>query len=559
MPVKQVAAKNWLNLPIVGGRRYSTGTPSDPWTPVLPIRSFTTAYSSPSGNTWTATVTANNNAAGTGTGNRTDCGLQYAIDNCALGDIILVTKGATYTGQFTLKYKASGSGYIYICSTGDPGQGGTGLPAAGTRVVEADATSMAKLTGAATNTATIITENNSGFYRLVGLEITTSSTNGAPLQTGVVVLGNGNTSNSTVPTNIIFDRCWIHGSSATTNSGRRGVTLSGEYLAVIDSRVSGFYDDGNDSQALFGYQGDGPFWIVNNYLEAASENILFGGSDPLIASSVPSDITIRHNYFFKPTAWQALGTHNVKNLLEFKNAQRVLVEGNTFENIWAEGQQGFAILLTPRNQDGTAPWCVTKDITIRLNKMINFGSGFNLSGRDTTPGFTTQITERVLIENNLMDVTKYGGADGTIFQMANGLQYLTIQHNTAFTDVTGYMSYTNLGSPTQNDHLRYKNNILSTGATGFDGTSMGGNANNTLSTYYTDYSLTGNAIIGSPGTNYPVGNFYPANLAAVGFTDTSGAFEVNNYALTGGSAYHNAATDGTDIGCDIAALNTALA
>ena len=46
----------------------------------------------------------------------------------------------------------------------------------------------------------------------------------------------------------------------------------------------------------------------------------------------------------------------VKNLVEFKNAQNVLVEGNTIENNWAAGQQGYSILFTPRNQSGTAPW-----------------------------------------------------------------------------------------------------------------------------------------------------------------------------------------------------------
>jgi len=43
----------------------------------------------------------------------------------------------------------------------------------------------------------------------------------------------------------------------------------------------------------------------------------------------------------------------------------VLVEGNVIENCWKAGQNGFAIQLTPRNQEGKAPWSVVEDVTIR--------------------------------------------------------------------------------------------------------------------------------------------------------------------------------------------------
>jgi len=117
MPVKNAIAKNWASW-IRGADGILRS--DDPfgvyggYTPVLPQATADTTYSLPTGNTWTATNTADNNAAGTGTGNRTGCGLQYAFNNCARGDIIETTGGATYTGQFTLKYKASGSGWIYI-------------------------------------------------------------------------------------------------------------------------------------------------------------------------------------------------------------------------------------------------------------------------------------------------------------------------------------------------------------------------------------------------------------------------------------------------------------
>ena len=98
-----------------------------------------------------------------------------------------------------------------------------------------------------------------------------------------------------------------------------------------------------DTQAICGWNGPGPVPIENNYLEAAGENIMFGGTRPGIPNLVPSDITIRRNQLSKPLAWMAQAW-TVKNLLEFKNAQNVLVEGNTIENNWAAGQQGYAIV-----------------------------------------------------------------------------------------------------------------------------------------------------------------------------------------------------------------------
>ena len=55
----------------------------------------------------------------------------------------------------------------------------------------------------------------------------------------------------------------------------------------------------------------------------------------------------------KPAAWRA-SAWTVKNLFELKNAQRVLVDGNVLERNWPQAQNGYSILLTPRNQDGTA-------------------------------------------------------------------------------------------------------------------------------------------------------------------------------------------------------------
>src|SRR5438093_12981384 len=166
-------------------------------------------------------------------------------------------------------------------------------------------------------------------------------------------LGSGSvTSEAMLPHDIIVERCYIHGDAA--RGGRRGVALNGKSVAVIDSYLADFKEVGADSQAIMGWNGPGPFKIVNNHLEGAGENVMFGGADPGIRDLVPSDIEIRQNHFFKPLAWRtgnpshAGAPWSVKNLFELKNARRVLVDRNIFENIWLADQAGFAVQLTVR-------------------------------------------------------------------------------------------------------------------------------------------------------------------------------------------------------------------
>ncbi len=103
--------------------------------------------------------------------------------------------------------------------------------------------------------------------------------------------------------------------------------------------------------------GIGPVKIVNNFLEAAGENVLWGGAR---AETTLSDIEFRHNYVFKPLTWwhkhsSFFGTQfAVKNLYETKNSVRELIEGNIFENSWAQSQKGTAILLYPRISSASA-------------------------------------------------------------------------------------------------------------------------------------------------------------------------------------------------------------
>ncbi len=119
------------------------------------------------------------------------------------------------------------------------------------------------------------------------------------------------------PQFIILDRVYVHGTSSMNL--QRCVALNSRSSAVIDSWISDCHYRYLDSQAIWGWDGPGPYKIVNNRLEGASENVMFGGGDPQFSGVVPSDIEIRRNHFYKPLTWKGAGWA-IKNLFELKNA-----------------------------------------------------------------------------------------------------------------------------------------------------------------------------------------------------------------------------------------------
>ncbi len=464
---------------------------------------------------------------------------QTALNNAQPGDTIVLQAGATYTGPFTLPDKTSGSGWIYIVSSNY-----SSLPAPGTRVSPSDAANMPLIVAPADSNA-IRTVDGSNHYRFVGIEFAPAS--GAFVYQ-VIQIGNADTSPATLANNIVFDRCYIHGDP--TEGGRRGVEMDGAYVAVIDSYISGFQEVGADNQAIWAYNTTGPLKIVNDYLEAAGENVLFGGADSKANTLIPSDIDIENNYFFKPLSLVG-SSYDVKNLLEFKDAKRALVSGNIFQNSPQGAQNGFALLITPRNQGGTAPWATTTDISIVGNTFINVGQGMNLAGFDsnylsyatTNP---TVMTDRVLIRDNLIQVTGLGGADGRTFQIVDGGSDYTIDHNTIINTATGpsdIIMADTTSLPVKN--FVFINNLITPTRYGVIG---GGKGIGTpaLDANFINWTFQKNVLTGQTAASYPTGNFFPAAVTDIQFEN----YSTGNYSLATTSPYKNAGTDSEDIGAN---------
>jgi hypothetical protein len=484
-------------------------------------KTFDTSYAAPSG----ATLTV---AAGGD--------LRAAFDKAQPGDTIVLEAGASWTGPIKLPNKTGGSGWIYVVSSQL-----SNLPAAGTRVSPANASSMPKILAPNSQSA-IMTVANSHYFRFVGIELATVP--GAKQVYQIVTIGNTDTSPATLPNNIVFDRCYFHGDTAANT--RRGIEMDGAYVAVIDSYLSGFKESGIDSQAIFAFNTTGPLQIRNNYLEAATENVLFGGADSRTPELVPADIEMTNNHVFK--SMSLLGTpYPMKNLLEFKAARRAVVSGNTFENNPSAAQQGFAILITPRNQNGNATWSVVSDIAFTGNTIINTGSGINILGRDGT--HPSQLTERILIRDNLMGVTALNGADGRGFQFLNGGNDYTVDHNTVVNSpvvpTSDLVMAQTLPSASKVNNFVFTNNLSTQTHWGVFGAGVG-EGTPALNNNFINWTFSKNVIVGAPAGAYPPGNFFPSAMTAVRFANYAGG----NYTLAADSPYKNAATDGTDIGAN---------
>ena len=535
--------------------------------------------------------------------------LQAVLNAASCGDTIQLQAGAVFTGNVNLPAKGCDDSHWIIIRTSAPD---SALPPEGTRISPCYAgvaslparpglncTSVTKVmaTLMAGKGGPITLSAGATHYRLgPGLDIT------RPVGTGInysVIAKDMNVAAD----HIVIDRDWVHGTERDDTT--RGLNLSGiTYAAVVDSYFSDFHCTALigaciDSQAISGGSGPvamGAWKIENNFLEAAGENILFGGG---AGNTTPADIEIRHNHMFKPLIWMpgqsgfVGGVNNtnhcsntpgqcpfiVKNLFELKNAQRLLFEGNILENVWGGfTQHGNAVLFTPLSQGGTLgnPNATVADITFRFNHVSHTASGMVIAEVAYQWG-PPKLEARISIHDDIFDdiSSAYDNGEVMATQVAFEILYCSScnpLHDVKIDHVTMLMQsprmLLNVGAPVglPIKNFQFTNSIISSLA----GLAVNGTGSNAPCGFYgstnfariksciTSYSMTANALVGASGT-WPAGNFFPLDPAAVQFTDYSQATVSGSYTLLSSSPYKGAATDGTDLGANVPAVDDAVA
>jgi hypothetical protein len=200
------------------------------------------------------------------------------------------------------------------------------------------------------------------------------------------------------------------------------------------------------------------------------------------------------------TVWQ------VKNVFELKNARRVTVEYNVFENNWLNAQTGYAILFTPRNQDGKCTWCVVEQVTFSHNVVRNASGGFSITGFDSD-AVSAQSNHLIIQDNLVYGISTKLGGSGWGFLMGEAVRDVTIDHNTIDFDGTTllYAYGGTAASPRVMNGVRFTGNAARHNDYGVNGADASPGTL-TFQMYFPGIVFTGNWLSGGSPSRYPPGN-----------------------------------------------------
>lgn len=208
--------------------------------------------------------------------------LQTAYNAASCGDQIVLDAGVEYRANFFFNKQCNASNWLQIVSanlasipvspyaTLTQANNQNSAPAAPT------VANFAKLTSGNGSTVVALSDGTTPwkYLYLGGVEVT--NTVASPL----VALANLTESLiSQLGNSAIFDRVYIHGLAASnTVQFTQGIIVAGANVAVVNSYISDIYSTGADSQAILFFGGPGPYLLHNNFLSAAGETLMSGGT-----------------------------------------------------------------------------------------------------------------------------------------------------------------------------------------------------------------------------------------------------------------------------------------
>lgn len=425
--------------------------------------------------------------------------LQAALDAARPGDVILLQAGTTFTGNFVLPAWPPQPGEVVVRSSAGDG------PGTGRRVTPDDVRALARIASPNDQPA-LRTAPGAHHWRLLLLEISA----GRDGVGDIVRVGDGSGAQrqlQDVPHHLVLDRCYVHGEPGTRQ--KRGIALNSGDTSILNCWIDDIKQSGQDSQAIAGWNGPGPYVIANNYLSAAGQAFMMGGADPAIPGLVPAGIRFTGNYLTRRLEWRQSGWQ-VKNLLELKNARDVTIEGNVLERNWLGAQSGYAVLITPRNQDGGAPWATVEHVVFRFNVVRHSSAAISILGHDDTnpsgPASGIEISQNLFYD---IDGAGWGGG-GNFLLLGGGPSNVVVEHNTILHSGNVISAYGGTAqSPETSRGFVFRDNLARHNAYGVHGSDHGV-GNDTLAAYFPSAIFTGNVLAGGSPSAYPGGNAFPS-------------------------------------------------
>lgn len=167
------------------------------------------------------------------------------------------------------------------------------------------------------------------------------------------------------PSHITVQHCIL--SQSGTFSTRVMLNLNGNDVTIRDNFIERGQTYGQDSQAINGTSGLGPYYIYNNYAEGGAENILFGGGRPSYTSLFSSNVNIKWNFLpkspnkYQLTRWAA-GTYHERGAIVWSST------GTSYTV-----SPGSHIALNSGTTGSSEPtWCTTGTCTDPLDGTIQW-------------------------------------------------------------------------------------------------------------------------------------------------------------------------------------------
>lgn len=449
--------------------------------------------------------------------------LQSAIDRARGGDTIELAAGAIYKGAFRLP-NIPGSAFVTIRTSAPDSQ----LPPADTRLDPAKFQPvLPRIVSNVRGEPAILAINGAHHFRFIGIEF-------GPTIDGLYnIIQLGSTDEKRVedlPHHIEFDRVYIHGSP--TQGQRRGIAANGRHIKIINSHFSDFKREGEESQAIAVWAADGPLEIVNNYLEAAAESILFGGATSDLGV-VPGNAIVRDNWLNKPIEWRST-KWVVKNFLEIKSGQNIKIENNLMTNNWAMAQEGTGVVF--RTADDSGKQSFIRNIEFNDNIMRGSGSAITVYGGEAAGG------RDLTIRNNVFeDITSKKWDGRGFFLKPSTWDGLVVENNTVIHDGSITIAY---GEPIR--RFVFRNNIVFNNEYGFfgDGIGVGRPA---ISRFFPGAIISNNVITRGSRSDYGDSNFYPSSIGQIGFISTPSG----DLRLRPDSQFIKKGASGSHVGADL--------
>ena len=357
------------------------------------------------------------------------------------------------------------------------------LPPSGSRIKPSHAPLLARLRSPTAADAALRTAAGAHHWRIAYLEFGASYGRG---NGEIVQIGDGSSAQNSldkVPHHIVLSHLYIHGDPVWGQ--KRGIALNAAAVTIRDSHISDCKGVGQDTQAIGGWNGPGPYTIENNYLEAAGENVMFGGADPAIPNLVADGITFRGNLVSRPMAWRDPILRTPVITMASREAGGSLPDGTYAYRVVADGlARGTATPVVAIRSTASAESVVTASggtSAIRIRwQAVSGATGYRVFGRasggqtlswavtatefldtgaagttgavPTVPGtvwnvknlFELKSARNVLVENNILENHWKEGQPGFAIVLtprnSNGACTWCVVENVRFQDIVRNMA-----------------------------------------------------------------------------------------------------------------------